>query len=188
MRSVRRSWDAKDVSNDVRRRLREANRNIRPRARTAQQATHIAQVVMAVLIVGPEVLCCGVCKVLRRQPVQAQQGVAAFFRALGGGAPGARCAFYLRLLPVGACRAASGCVSCSGLSPACHALVSLRLPWGSSPFAFMHLLLCSRPLGRSQRLKQRPTLLLLAAIYTPALVHSHSHLLQAPFPANFTCC
>jgi hypothetical protein len=38
-------------------------------------------------------------------------------------------ASYLRLLPVRVCT--------------CRALVSLRLSWGPSPFAFTHLLLCS---------------------------------------------
>jgi hypothetical protein len=53
----------------------------------------------------------------------------------GGSAPAAR----WRVLPASA-------------ASLCRALVSLRLSWGPSPFAFMHLLLCSRTLGLSDGL------------------------------------
>jgi hypothetical protein len=59
-----------------------------------------------------------------------------------------------------------GPIRLSGLCVCCHV--------GSFPFRFHALavvLTCPRPLGRSQRLKQRPALLLFTT--TPTLVHSH---------------
>jgi hypothetical protein len=73
------------------------------------------------------------------------------------------------------------CVSCSGSG------LSQQAVMGSFSFRFHALavvLTYPRPLGRSQRLKQRPTLLLFTT--TPTLVHSH--LPQTPFPAYSTCC
>ena len=63
------------------------------------------------------------------------------------------------------------CVSCSGLSQAVMGSFSFRV------HALAVVLAYPRPLGRSQRLKQRRTLLLFTTI-TPTLVHSH--LLQTP--------
>jgi hypothetical protein len=71
------------------------------------------------------------------------------------------------------------CVSCSGLSQAVMGSLSFRF------HALAVVLTYPRPLGRSQCLKQRPTLLLFTTI-TPTLVHSH--LLQTPVPTHFTCC
>jgi hypothetical protein len=71
------------------------------------------------------------------------------------------------------------CVSCSGLSQAVMGSFSFRF------HALAVALTYPRPLGRSQRLKQRPTLLLFTTT-TPTLVHSH--LLQTPVPAYSTCC
>jgi hypothetical protein len=71
------------------------------------------------------------------------------------------------------------CVSRSGLSQAVMGSFSFRF------HALVVVLTYPRSLGRSQRLKQRPTLLLFTTT-TPTLVHSH--LLQTPVPTHSTCC